>query len=213
MALRALPDRRAPWNAEARLADLDDPEYKERVRNHVILADGTSLIAGLDKRLERELAEIGGGRVKVIKEPIYTATPTVAWRLRWMRRTAIGRSWGRRVGADRWRSGDRRRLVEIDPLTRHEGVDDIGIEVRAVRPADGTKLGVNAELAEHLVLGEIGENAPELDEIGDVHLSFDTVLEADVDVVTLQRSGLDDVLEHGGRYVPRPLRSHLNLLF
>lgn len=51
-----------------------DPEYQERVRNHVILAGGTSLIAGLDKRLERELAEIGGGRVKVVKDPIYSGS-------------------------------------------------------------------------------------------------------------------------------------------
>ena len=48
-----------------------EPEYQERVRNHVILAGGTALIGGLDKRLERELAEIGGGRVKVVKDPIY----------------------------------------------------------------------------------------------------------------------------------------------
>lgn len=48
-----------------------EPEYQERVRHHVIMAGGTSLIAGLDKRLERELAEIGGGKVKVVKDPIY----------------------------------------------------------------------------------------------------------------------------------------------
>lgn len=48
-----------------------EPEYQERVRNHIILAGGTALIGGLDKRLERELAEIGGGKVKVVKDPIY----------------------------------------------------------------------------------------------------------------------------------------------
>lgn len=48
-----------------------EPEYQERVRNHIILAGGSSLIHGLDKRLERELAEIGGGKVKVVKDPIY----------------------------------------------------------------------------------------------------------------------------------------------
>lgn len=48
-----------------------EPEYQERVRNHIVLAGGTALIGGLDKRLERELAEIGGGKVKVVKDPIY----------------------------------------------------------------------------------------------------------------------------------------------
>ncbi|MEM7049769.1 MAG: rod shape-determining protein [Acidobacteriota bacterium] len=48
-----------------------EPEYQERVRRNIILAGGTSLIRGLDKRIERELAEIGGGKVKVVKDPLY----------------------------------------------------------------------------------------------------------------------------------------------
>jgi rod shape-determining protein MreB and related proteins len=51
-----------------------EPEYQERVRQNVILSGGGSLIAGLDKRLERELAEIGGGRVKVVKDPIFVGS-------------------------------------------------------------------------------------------------------------------------------------------
>jgi rod shape-determining protein MreB len=51
-----------------------EPEYQERVRHNVILAGGSSLIGGLDKRLERELAEIGGGRVRVVKDPIFVGS-------------------------------------------------------------------------------------------------------------------------------------------
>ncbi|MEM7480182.1 MAG: rod shape-determining protein [Acidobacteriota bacterium] len=48
-----------------------EPEYQERVRRNIILAGGTSLIRGFDQRIERELAEIGGGTVKVVKDPLY----------------------------------------------------------------------------------------------------------------------------------------------
>jgi rod shape-determining protein MreB len=51
-----------------------DPDYQERVRQNVILSGGTSLIAGLGRRLERELAEIGGGKVKVVKDPIFVGS-------------------------------------------------------------------------------------------------------------------------------------------
>lgn len=48
-----------------------DPDYQDRVRNNVILSGGTALIKGLGARLQSELAEIGGGRVKVVKDPIF----------------------------------------------------------------------------------------------------------------------------------------------
>lgn len=48
-----------------------DPDYQERVRNNVILSGGTALVRGLGGRLQKELAEIGGGRVKVVKDPVY----------------------------------------------------------------------------------------------------------------------------------------------
>ena len=51
-----------------------EPEYQEKVRRNVILSGGSSLIAGLDRRLERELAEIGGGKVKVVKDPIFVGS-------------------------------------------------------------------------------------------------------------------------------------------
>lgn len=51
-----------------------DPEYQERVRNNVVLAGGTSLIRGLDKRLEAELAQVGGGRVSRVSDPVFAGS-------------------------------------------------------------------------------------------------------------------------------------------
>lgn len=48
-----------------------DPDYQDRVRNNVILSGGTALIKGFGARLQTELGEIGGGRVKVVKDPVY----------------------------------------------------------------------------------------------------------------------------------------------
>jgi rod shape-determining protein MreB len=48
-----------------------DPEYQEKVRGNVILAGGSSGIAGLDKALQEALKEIGGGRVQAVKDPIF----------------------------------------------------------------------------------------------------------------------------------------------
>ncbi len=51
-----------------------DPEYQEKVRNNVILAGGSSAIVGLDKALQESLKEIGGGRVTVVKDPIFAGS-------------------------------------------------------------------------------------------------------------------------------------------
>ena len=51
-----------------------DPEYQEKVRNHVILSGGTGLIHGLGERLERELQSVGGGKVTVVKDPIFVGS-------------------------------------------------------------------------------------------------------------------------------------------
>ncbi len=48
-----------------------EPEFQGLVRNNVILAGGTGLIRGLGGALERTLAELGGGRVRVIQDPVY----------------------------------------------------------------------------------------------------------------------------------------------
>jgi rod shape-determining protein MreB len=48
-----------------------DPDYQDRVRNNVILSGGTALIRGFGARLQTELGQFGGGRVKVVKDPVY----------------------------------------------------------------------------------------------------------------------------------------------
>ncbi len=50
------------------------PEYQERVRNNVILSGGTGLIRGLGPRLEAELTAVGGGKVRVVKDPIFVGS-------------------------------------------------------------------------------------------------------------------------------------------
>lgn len=50
------------------------PEYQEKVRNNVILSGGTALIRGLGPRLERELATVGGGKVTVVRDPIFVGS-------------------------------------------------------------------------------------------------------------------------------------------
>jgi rod shape-determining protein MreB len=51
-----------------------EPEYQEQVRNNIILAGGTSLIAGLPEAIEKACAELGGGRVTVVKDPIFAGS-------------------------------------------------------------------------------------------------------------------------------------------
>jgi rod shape-determining protein MreB len=48
-----------------------EPEFQEKVRQNVILAGGSALIGGLGQRLQRELQEFGGGRVRVVKDPVF----------------------------------------------------------------------------------------------------------------------------------------------
>jgi rod shape-determining protein MreB len=51
-----------------------EPEYQEKVRNNIILAGGCSLIAGLADSLQERLAEVGGGRVRVVEDPIFAGS-------------------------------------------------------------------------------------------------------------------------------------------
>ncbi|HSS79078.1 MAG TPA: hypothetical protein VLV54_20320, partial [Thermoanaerobaculia bacterium] len=50
------------------------PEYQEKVRNNVVLSGGTGLIRGLGPRLEQEMQTVGGGKVKVVKDPIFVGS-------------------------------------------------------------------------------------------------------------------------------------------
>ncbi|HQN39433.1 MAG TPA: rod shape-determining protein [Thermoanaerobaculia bacterium] len=48
-----------------------EPEYQERVRQNVFLSGRSSLIRGLDQALTAALAEIGGGRVTRVADPVF----------------------------------------------------------------------------------------------------------------------------------------------
>ncbi|MCB1037321.1 MAG: rod shape-determining protein, partial [Acidobacteria bacterium] len=51
-----------------------EPEYQERVRQNIILSGGTSLITGLGSTLQKDLEQLGGGRVRVVKDPVYVGS-------------------------------------------------------------------------------------------------------------------------------------------
>jgi len=51
-----------------------EPEYQEKVRNNVILAGGSSLIAGLADAIQKSLMELGGGRATVVKDPVFAGS-------------------------------------------------------------------------------------------------------------------------------------------
>lgn len=50
------------------------PDYQEKIRNNVVVSGGTGLIRGLGPRLEQELQQVGGGKVRVVKDPIYVGS-------------------------------------------------------------------------------------------------------------------------------------------
>jgi rod shape-determining protein MreB len=51
-----------------------EPEYQDRVRHNVILAGGSALICGLPDAFEKACLELGGGRVTVVKDPIFAGS-------------------------------------------------------------------------------------------------------------------------------------------
>ncbi len=51
-----------------------EPEYQDQVRNNIILAGGSSLISGLPDAIEKACSELGGGRVTVVKDPIFAGS-------------------------------------------------------------------------------------------------------------------------------------------
>jgi rod shape-determining protein MreB len=51
-----------------------EPEYQDKVRNNVILAGGTSLIAGLPEAITKALNDLGGGRAIVVSDPVFAGS-------------------------------------------------------------------------------------------------------------------------------------------
>ena len=48
-----------------------EPEYQERVRQNVILSGRGSKIRGLTTALEKTLVELGGGKVRMVEDPVF----------------------------------------------------------------------------------------------------------------------------------------------
>jgi len=48
-----------------------DPEYQETVRQNVVLSGRGSKIRGLAEALEKALAELGGGKVRSVEDPVF----------------------------------------------------------------------------------------------------------------------------------------------
>jgi rod shape-determining protein MreB len=51
-----------------------EPEFQSKVRNNVIIAGGSSLIAGLPDAMTKALDELGGGKATVVKDPVFAGS-------------------------------------------------------------------------------------------------------------------------------------------
>jgi len=60
--------------AMADLISAVEPEYQAKVRNNIILSGGTALTRGLGPAFASALDEFGGGKVKVVKDPVFVGS-------------------------------------------------------------------------------------------------------------------------------------------
>ncbi|MCM3878255.1 MAG: rod shape-determining protein [Thermoanaerobaculia bacterium] len=51
-----------------------EPEYQEKVQRSIVLAGGGSKLPGLAAALEKTLAELGGGRVRAVEDPVFAGS-------------------------------------------------------------------------------------------------------------------------------------------
>lgn len=51
-----------------------EPEYRDRMRNNVIVAGGTSLISGLPEAITKALKDTGGGRATAVIDPAFAGS-------------------------------------------------------------------------------------------------------------------------------------------
>ncbi len=51
-----------------------EPEYQSRIRSNLILTGGSGLIRGLGAELQQALGELGGGHVRVVKDPVFVGS-------------------------------------------------------------------------------------------------------------------------------------------
>ncbi|HEX7422066.1 MAG TPA: rod shape-determining protein [Thermoanaerobaculia bacterium] len=51
-----------------------EPEFQEKVRNHIILSGGGGLIRNLPQALEAALKQVGGGKVTYMEDPVFVGS-------------------------------------------------------------------------------------------------------------------------------------------
>jgi rod shape-determining protein MreB len=51
-----------------------EPEYQAKVRSNVILSGGSCLIRGIGQVMQEALKDVGGGQVRVVKDPIFVGS-------------------------------------------------------------------------------------------------------------------------------------------
>jgi rod shape-determining protein MreB len=51
-----------------------DPEFQDKMRNHILLGGGGSQISGLGRAIEEGLKEFGGAQVTTVEEPQYAGS-------------------------------------------------------------------------------------------------------------------------------------------
>jgi rod shape-determining protein MreB len=51
-----------------------EPEYQDRIRHNIVLSGGTALIRNLGDKLQEKLREYGGGRVRVVEDPVFVGS-------------------------------------------------------------------------------------------------------------------------------------------
>lgn len=79
---------------------------------------------------------------------------------------------------------------------RDEPIQDVGIEVRAVRPGHHAEFGMYSDTAEKGQIAKRMEHAVERNDLLDVHNALDAVIESDPQSVIAQRVYRDYVVQH-----------------
>jgi rod shape-determining protein MreB len=51
-----------------------EPEFQQRVRESVVLSGCSSLIRGFRESLEGEMKDVGGGRIAMVKDPVFAGS-------------------------------------------------------------------------------------------------------------------------------------------
>src|SRR5204862_1491087 len=74
--MRAACETLVPPTVETMLDLLSrvEPEFQERVRNNIILSGGGGLIRGLPEALQDALKQVGGGKVKYMRDPVFVGS-------------------------------------------------------------------------------------------------------------------------------------------